>query len=285
MRLLVAFLLAISTTGALAQVTPTEFTNRFVSQVEELHPDVAIVVTEPLHLTATSPSGEEVVAFLGNAYELYRQDEDQLDDILDRYVASLVETFDQEDEQLSIANIVPVVKDSGWLDEAIGAAFEGRNEEAPEYYHEPLVSGLTIIYAEDTPTNIRYIEKDAIADAGADIQGIPAQAVDNLLAKLPGISIEGGGGLYMVTADGTYEASLLLVDELWTPENFAVDGEIVVALPARDVLLVAGTNGAQQLEKLIALSTQVYTESPYYLTQNLYVRRDGRWELFDAPRP
>lgn len=280
----IAMLMLLASSAGMAQISPAEFTARFVSNVAQASPDIAIDVIEPLHLTATGPSGNEVTAFLGNAYELYEQDRDQLDEILDLYAASLMDTMAQGEESLSPADIVPVIKDSAWLAEAIGATFEGRDQEVPEYFQAALVDGLTIIYAEDTPNNIRYIEKQSIVELGIDISAIRALAINNLLARLPDISVEGGDGLYMIIADGTYEASLLLVDEIWTTDNFAVNGEIVVALPARDVLLVSGTDNTQQLDKLIAISAQVYSESPYYLTQQLYVRRNDRWALFDADR-
>lgn len=274
-------LLALLATNAIAQVSPGEFTDRFVQALESSDPGVTTDVSEPLKLTAANAAGQEVIVYLDNAYDLYVQDTDQLDSILERYVASLAETMAaSEAPPLSVADIVPVVKDSAWLAEVMAAASADMDTEPAEYYQASFVEGLSIIYAEDTPTNIRYIEKASIADIGVDIASIPATAIVNLLTKLPDITVEGGDGLYMIIADGNYEASLLLVDEIWSSENFDVAGDIVVAVPARDVLLVSGTENGEQLEQLIAIAKQVYSESPYNLTPNLYVRQDGRWRLF-----
>ena len=46
----------------------------------------------------------------------------------------------------------------------------------------------------------------------------------------------------MLKAGGDYEASLLLFDDIWRDGQVKVDGDIVVAVPAKDVLLVTGSN-------------------------------------------
>jgi len=276
-----ALLILLAASHGFAQVTPDEFTDKFIQALKQSHPDVTTDVNEPLQLKAANADGREVVAYLNNAYELYLQDTDELDAVLERYVVALMATMTADEAPpLSLANIVPVVKDSAWLAEALAAIKPEIGTTSPEYYQTSFVEGLSIIYAEDTPSNIRYIEKASIEELGVDIATIPATAIVNLLAKLPDISVDGGEGLYMVIADGNYEASLLLVDDIWTHQNFDVAGDIVVALPARDVLLVSGTGNTEQLEQLQALAKQVYAESTYNLTSNIDVRRNGRWEVF-----
>ena len=49
------------------------------------------------------------------------------------------------------------------------------------------------------------------------------------------------GDVAMMTADGDYEASLLLFDHIWRGGKVEVNGDIVVAIPAKDVLLITGS--------------------------------------------
>jgi len=59
---------------------------------------------------------------------------------------------------------------------------------------------------------------------------------------LTDIKRDGSDGVYMFTAGGNYEASIILLDSLWTKENLPVKGDFVIAIPSRDVLMITGSN-------------------------------------------
>jgi uncharacterized protein YtpQ (UPF0354 family) len=90
-------------------------------------------------------------------------------------------------------------------------------------------------------------------------------------------------GNYLVRAGGTYEASLLLVHGLWSSGQIKVDGDIVAAVPARDVLLITGSGNQANVARLRALALKLAT-GPYALTSALFVYRGGKFVLFDDRR-
>ena len=83
----------------------------------------------------------------------------------------------------------------------------------------------------------------------------------------------------MVTAGGTYEASLLLLDEIWIPNAIAVQGDVVVGIPARDLLLVTGSQTPGGVDKLRQVVNATAQDANYKLTNTLFVRRNGRFEV------
>lgn len=85
----------------------------------------------------------------------------------------------------------------------------------------------------------------------------------------------------LIDAGGTYEASLLLADELWSGDQFKVDGDIVVAVPARDVLVVTGSHNRTAIARLRTLAAELAT-GPYALTAVLYAWRGGKFVKFDG---
>ncbi|HET6628381.1 MAG TPA: DUF1444 family protein, partial [Woeseiaceae bacterium] len=184
-------------------------------------------------------------------------------------------------EPIDIARIVPVVKERAWLDDIRSALAEQGLEEMPEYVQVPLNDHLIVLYAEDTPTNIRYLEKETLGELEVPLADLGPMALENLRALLPEIEIMGGDGLYLLTAGGNYEASLLLYDELWTHQNFPVEGEIVVGLPTRDVLMVAGTAGGDGLERMRKFVKDAYEDGVYSLSPRLFVRRADRWVVYE----
>ena len=259
-------------------ISEDEFTKRFVEQLAAGSDNaIDIEVTESLSMTLSYPDGREFETNLHNAYELYTNDPDGLEDVLAQYVNFALESLEPRPEQLAVADIVPVVKDDAWVTEMIRYTKERGGDDIGEMYRQTLAPGLTILYAEDTPTSIRYIQEDVIAEAEVDLTTIRALAVENLLSKLPELEVAGGPGLYMLIADGNYEASLLLVDGIWNSENFDVAGDIVVSIPSRDVLLISGTDNLEKLEMLRNLRDQSFAESPYRITTTLYRRQDGAW--------
>jgi uncharacterized protein YtpQ (UPF0354 family) len=84
----------------------------------------------------------------------------------------------------------------------------------------------------------------------------------------------------MMTAGGDYEASLLLDVGIWTGGQIKVDGEIVVAIPSRDMLLITGSNSQAGIAKISKLAEHTLKVAPYRLTSQLFVFRDGKFVPF-----
>ena len=84
----------------------------------------------------------------------------------------------------------------------------------------------------------------------------------------------------MITAGGDYEASLLLFEDLWKEQKMKVEGEYVVAVPSRDMLLITGTKNSEGVAKLKKLAAKIVSEAPYRLTSDLFVYRAGKFEKY-----
>lgn len=150
---------------------------------------------------------------------------------------------------------------------------------------EPLAGALVVRYVELRPGGEADVTAAALAAAGVDRADLRPLAVKNLKGLLPGVGLEGRDGLYMLSAGGEYEASLLLVEDLWRGEEIApkVKGEVVVAVPARDLLLVTGSLDEAGLGKLRTLVQRVLAEGTSTLSGDLLVWRGGRFVPFQAP--
>lgn len=255
------------------------FTDRYVEQLVERAPTLEVSIVEPLQVQIDGDDGQNV--FLSNAYTVYRNDAAALDEILARYVETIVESINEPERELTSTNLMPVVKDDQWVAEITATLRErGADPSAVDYYSEPLADGLVVLYAIDSPSSIRYVPRSEIVASKLVLSELRTVARDNLEPLLKDLELASGDGLYALFADGNYEASLLLVDALWTQDQFPVAGEIVVAVPARGVLLVSGTEEKRGLDALEKLTDQSYVESPYNLTRNFYRRAGDSWELW-----
>lgn len=255
--------------------SPEGFTQEFLTALQRALPSHTVSVTGPLRLVLKNSQGEESTASLDNAFNEYLQDPTAKLAIIERYVASLAETS-QPTEPLRPQQIVPVIKDASWLQDMKRAGGEGMAEQVFEDFNGDLV----VVYAEDTPSSTRYFSPDDLQKSGIGRSELRALAVSNLRRLLPPTEIHGGPLVSMLTAGGDYVASLLLIDDLWSSGQLKVDGEIVVAVPTRDVVLFTGSKNDEGVAKLRAMAHKAVSEGSYALTDRLFVYRDGRFQRF-----
>lgn len=263
-------------------LSPSEFTSEFTDALRQAAPGLKVEVVQDLQLKITTADGSATTAFLNNAYDLYKHYPKTKDDVIQRYVASTLETITSlnASDDLDRTRIVPVIKDKPWLEE-IRKTMESRGTgKFLENVHEELNADLIIVYAEDSPKNISYITPKELETAHIDKKELRGLACENLKRLLPKIERHGANGTFMLTAGGDYEASLLLLDSVWNDMQKDVRGDIVVAIPTRDLLLVTGSDDREGLEKLRQTVDKVSAQSAYKLTTKLFVRRDGKFTEF-----
>jgi uncharacterized protein YtpQ (UPF0354 family) len=276
--LLITLYLVAPAEAAKGTLSPVAFTDLYVAALREQAPDVETRITGALKLSVEWRDSGQHQIFLDNAYTQYETEPADLEKILSTYITASLESIQSADDGFDPARLVPVIKDGGYLDEIRSSLNSGDGGgEDLSLVHERYNDDLIILYAEDTPSNIRYFTEDAVEDLGLAESELRARAIENLRGLLPAIEMRGEDGTYMLTADGNYEASLLLFDDIWVSGQIEVRGELVVAVPARDMLLVTGSEDPGGLELIRSLVAEVMTSSAYRLTDRLFVYRDGRF--------
>ena len=142
---------------------------------------------------------------------------------------------------------------------------------------EPFNEDLVILYVEDTGKEIRFLMPQDLERAGVKREELRALAVSNLKTVMPGPQLHKGAEYSMVIAGGNYESSLLLTPQIWTGDAMKVDGDIVVAVPGRNLLFVTGTKTPGGIAKVREITAKAMRESPNRLTETLFVLKDGQF--------
>ena len=262
-------------------MTPAEFTKEYASVLQKAQPAAQIKIKAPLELKITGTSGIELTAFLDNCFKEYSTSPQNKAVIIDRYVAAFAEEPNFNRETINLSRIVPIIKDYGWLEEVKKGIAAAGGKDWPESVYDILNDKLVIVYAEDTEKNLRFLSQKDMNKIPIKREELRTLATDNLRRLLGStIDIRSGNGKYMITAGGTFEASLILMNELWNGDKFKVDGDIVIAIPSRDVLLVTGSKNKEALATLKSLANQVVANASYRLTNELFVYRSGKFEKF-----
>jgi uncharacterized protein YtpQ (UPF0354 family) len=263
-------------------LSPAAFTAEFAAAMQKSVPGIKIESIGELQLKMTATNGQESTAFLQNAYDTYKQDPESKEAIIQRFVVSGVEAAAGEaiSKELDRTRIVPIIKDRAWLEETKQALISRGAKHVPENVYDDLNPDLVVLYAEDSPKSIRYFGPEDLEAAHIDRKDLRKLACENLKRMLPKVERHGTNGIYMLTADGNYEASLLLLDSVWSDLRQDVRGDFVVAIPTREVFIVTGSQDAQGITKMKQIVEKATKEGSYRLTTKLFVLHDGKLDEF-----
>ncbi len=268
------------TSGPAAGLIPAaEFTREFAWRLGDKVPQNSVEIVQDLQLSYQDGAGKQHTVFLANAYAEYRLAPARKDAVIERYLLALLEST-VIPPKIDRNRIVPIIKDRTWLQEIRAALKERGAKDVKENVFEVYNDDLVILYAEDSPKSIRYLTPEDLKGLEIRLEELKELALNNLKGLLTKIEIKTGPLVSMVVADGNYEASLLLFEKMWTAGQFKVEGEIVVAIPARDLLFVSGSNSPQGIARLRDLAAKIVKQSPYHLTHALFVFRNGKFERF-----
>jgi uncharacterized protein YtpQ (UPF0354 family) len=106
------------------------------------------------------------------------------------------------------------------------------------------------------------------------------QAQGNLEEMLDSVNIYGQPPALMLSFNGL-ESSVLLVDEFWESLAESVPGELVLGVPARDVVILTGSHSRGGLARATrAVERVFFANGPNLLLRDLLVWRDGGWARF-----
>lgn len=280
-RIVRLFLAAIGGCSKSNVLTPGQFTSEFVESLRRSQSDLDVVIVSDLELKVTSADGRASTSFLNNAYDTYKQAPKSKADVIQRFVTAGLETVNSLREGVDRTRIVPVIKHRAWLVETCQAMLSRGAKEIPEHVYEDFSPDLIVLYAEDSPKNIRYLVTKDLEVAKIDRAELRKLACENLSRLLPKIKHHGTNGLYMLTAGGDYEASLLLLDSVWNGGQMDVTGDLVVAIPTRDLLLATGSRNPQGIEKMKQMADEAFGRFAYRLTRKLLVYRNGSFSEFN----
>lgn len=244
-----------------------EFANKYLLELKKNNPSVEYSLAPDLSVNANY-KGSEYLHFPDNAYREYLLEPDSIEQVLSKFTQTANELYNEKQE-IDISKIIPVIKPRDFITEVkkLTAAKDSANFSIAfnEYNNE-----LSILYAEDKENSLDYLTKDKLSQLHISQDSVLALALKNFGKILPKIERTGNKGRYIVTAGGTYEASLLLLNSFWSSKNFSVQGDIVVAVPSRDILLITGSRDKDNLNWVRTRAQESYDSASYQISPSLF---------------
>ena len=275
--------------GAYADVLDQHaFARAALERLQRAAPDSTFALRERdgagLAIQRAFPDGSSGTWFLGNAYQQYREDPAQLDAI----VAHQLKTWSETRAAVSAAaparsdaaaHVLPVIKTRDWL---TTTSAQLRSMAKPdkiadsEPLHRDLAGDLLLVFAEDDVNGMRFVSRGELERLQLrDDASLDQRALDNLAARLGELKITGKGGRYRLEFDNFYEASLVLLAARWR-DRLTLDGDPVIAIAARNTVLVCGSGDRESIDSLRRFARDVSRRAAYGLSGKLYTLREGK---------
>jgi Protein of unknown function (DUF1444) len=148
-----------------------------------------------------------------------------------------------------------------------------------------VAEGLHVAYLVDEGDEFSYVQGKHLKAAELDVDQLHALAVANLKSAAEGrVTVREIGPAWMLVFDGHFEASLILLDDLWEGALRAYHaGDPAIALPARDVLCFCDLLSSAGVAELRGVIQRIWPAGDHLVSDKLFRRRDGVWVPFEIP--
>ena len=261
-------------------ISEKKFTEIYADSLKKYHPEYTYSITKDLEIQVKL-NEDNFTHYLDNAYASYKNEPDSLVVVLNTYLKSASDLYKKE-EPIKKNKIIPVIKDAGYIDEMTTTLNQNNKANEPvSLVYEKYNDKLVIVYAEDGENGIAYFTAERFKESGLNKDSLFSLAMKNLDSVLPKIEILGDKSYYMITAGGTYEASLILITDIWTKENMQVNGDIIIAIPTRDLLLVTGSKDPDGIKKMRSVAKEAWETGPYQLIPDLFYWNGKKFESYN----
>ncbi|WP_163401534.1 DUF1444 family protein [Flavobacterium fluviatile] len=249
----------------------TEFSKKFAKRLIQEVEGLKIYSIDGLEIQTEFENSNEYRHLLYNCYAEYLREPDDIEEIFKKYLKTSDSLY-RSNETFSLNYILPVIKDKRFIQSIIEINPDFEKNHIYEKYNEELF----IFYVEDTETNINYLTQEDFKKLNIKQKELKTIAIKNLSESIE-IEKHGENGYYVLLADGNYESSLILLD-IWYKENFDVKGEIVVGIPARDLIFITGTNDTEHIAKLNKTISEINETGDHLVSTKLFEYRNEKFE-------
>lgn len=230
--------------------------DRVASLIRELDPKAEVRVEGPTKVSLTEP--REVTATLRSLRASCSLDPEKSDEHVDRFARAIL-----FDGFLGIAeeSILPMLKNEDWVTQ-VAAKQKERGLEPEELVVMPFLADLVVVLAEDAPDIMRPLVMEELEPLGLTKETAFGLALHNLERVAKGFHLrQMAPGLMSLAGNDAYDAARVLLHPHWASLAEEVEGELVLAPLARDLILFTGSENEDGLAALKGI-LEAERESP-----------------------
>ena len=146
----------------------------------------------------------------------------------------------------------------------------------------PLCGELLVTYAFDLPGSFIMASPSMLRDAGIMSGEVAQLALANLRRQLPEPQFFRRDDCGVAQVGDDLEATLLLVDSVWSAIAPTMQGELLAVVPRRNRLVLCDSANQEAMGALRELADDYFDEEDdqHRLSKQVMVRRGGCWTLY-----
>ncbi len=195
------------------------------------------------------------------------------------------QTSQQQSGQLSFVSIkqkiYPAIKSTAGTKQAPGERTINITQPDVQPVSKPLVEDLVVYYLVDQgPVFSVLLQKDLPGNISID--ELHAIACSNLERDIQVDVQQTTHGPYGLLAGGNYEASMICLTAFWKSFSDHLQSNLVVAIPAKDLVFVVSDNDLVNINKIKGMVTEIFNDGSKLISRNLFKfnRADATWNVY-----
>lgn len=294
MRLSRAFLVVImSVVGSSASaVVPTDDAGLTAFAAEAFAkglPEAKVTIKAPLLLDLETSSSEgsadismtktHLQITLHNVADHCRRDPEKCEQDVTTFVANFIATVKEMSTPIQKSELRVVVRSAEYV-EAARHQLAGRPNS--EFVARQFVGGLWALLVADRAHSIKSVSTQNIAELGLSADAALSLGEQNVAAELGPLSTAirdlSSNGVGYINGN-FYNSSRLLLHDDWKELSKSMNGHLVVAAPANDIIVYAAASDSIALDAISTVVSAVAMKSVRPLSATLFKWIPGGWEI------
>lgn len=262
-------------------LSPDEFTAAAARTLAQ-YPGVDVLAADELSIRL-QVRGVPITGDLGNFYLLYRNAPEQLGAIQQAFAQAVLDLPDraEADGIQLLGHIYPMLRNRAILDQITA-------QQLPALVSRPLAGDLVVCYVIDEGQRIVFVNEQHAERWDVAEPLLYEIGLRNLRARSwrpsPGRLGTGAAGLLIFNGDDGYDATRILLPELFEDIAAQQPGTLVIGVPNRD-FLIAFSDAAPRVFEQVAAQIAVDAQTrDHRLTDQLFTLRDGSVNEYQASR-
>jgi uncharacterized protein YtpQ (UPF0354 family) len=257
------------------------------AKIKEIAPKFEVEIADPATLKVKTDKDLEATISLDNLKLACSSQPEGCPQMTDNFVEKIVGSLKtaQEAAELKPEMIRAVLKNQEYMDGLVEVYKQSPPEkrEDNKIVSKKYISGLHIVYVIDSPGSMRQMSVGDMKEMKLDKEKVHALAMANMekaLGEIPKADAPELPGLFVVTAGDSYDSARFLLHKNWEKIAKEVEGDLVVAIPTRDLLFFTGSADENRVRVLTEMAKRVVEREPYSLTDKLFKWTPAGWVEF-----
>jgi hypothetical protein len=179
------------------------------------------------------------------------------------------------------ALLLPIIRNRAQLHNGAYSSNPGSGQPFERPPMQPLAGPLAILAALDQPHSIAVVMASDLAAWNTSFEDVLARAVENLRAQAGFAFERDEAGFYVSDFGDYYDASRLLLPELFTA--LPLDGAPIAVAVSRSLLLVAGSKDTPALDAMAEVAEAEVADDTRAVAYQPLMLSEGGWRDLEPP--